>query len=137
MVQISKQRMGTLTLDGEPFEAQQRSVSIIPPEQSDDQPDEVLSGDPLEDEDPEVWKLGLTAIQDWENPTGFLKFTWDRHGEAVPFVWAPKGAGGPTYAGTVRLSAGLVGGEMNRRTESELEWTITSGKPAWTPAAGA
>lgn len=143
---VSKQKNGVFTLGpigtgedevpAEDFQCQQRNVRIITPEQGDDAIEEVLDGTPLEDEEGErPYKLGITAVQDFTNPAGFQKYCWDNDGKLVPFTWMPRGVSGPTFTGTVKVSAIGVGGEMNRRLDAEAEWSC-SAKPTWTPAAG-
>lgn len=136
-VTISKQKAGTFTLGATEFACQQKTITITPPEQSDDQPEEVLCGDVLPDDSKSIWKLEITAVQDFTDPDGFLKYTWDNDGTSVAFVWAPVATDGPSFTGTVLVSAAPVGGEVNRQLDSEISWTITSGKPIWTPAAPA
>lgn len=132
---VSKQKNGVFTVDGEAFACQQTNVRIVPPEQSDDAIEEVLDGTPLEGEDTEKpWKLAFTSIQDFENDEGLQVYSWDHEGEVVAFTWAPKGAGGPSYGGTVKVAALETGGDVNKRLSVEAEW-ILSAKPVRTPMA--
>lgn len=130
----SRQRNGLLTIDGLQFACQQRNVRIIPPEAGDEAVEEVLDGTALSGEDSErPWKLGVRSVQDFTNPEGFQKFSWDNAGELVPFTWEPSGATGPTYAGMVQVHELEVGGDVKVRLEVEAEWKLQA-KPSWTPA---
>lgn len=131
----SRQRNGTLTLDGVDYACQTRAVKITPPEQGDDVPDEVLCGDVLEAEDIKPWKLTITAIQDFADADGLVNVSWLQQGEKVPFLWAPQGGTGPTYGGTVALWPLEVGGDVNKRLESDAEWLLDA-KPTRTEAGG-
>ena len=132
----SRQRNGTLTLDGVDYACQARAVKITPPEQGDDTPDEVLCGDVLAAEDEKPWKLTITAIQDFEDVDGLINVSWIQQSEKVPFVWAPRGAaGGPSYTGTVTVWPLEVGGDVNKRLESDAEWVLDA-KPTRTEAGG-
>lgn len=139
---VSKQKNGVFTLtapNGEPvaFQCQQRNVRIVPPEVGDDAIEEVLDGTPLESEDQEKpWKLAFTAVQDFTNDEGFIVYSWDHQNEVNTFTWQPVGPTGPTYTGSVKVSALTVGGDINKRLDSEAEWPCT-GKPVRTPGSGA
>lgn len=132
---VSKQKNGVFTIDGEAFACQQTNVRIVPPEVGDDAIEEVLDGTPLEGEDSEKpWKLAFTSVQDFTNDEGLQTYSWEHESEVVAYSWAPRGAEGPTYSGTVKVSPLEVGGEINKRLSVEAEW-ILSGKPTRTPAA--
>lgn len=131
----SRQKNGVLTIDGEQFACQQRNVRVMPPGQSDDAVPEVLDGTPLsEDESAQAaWKLGFRSIQDFTNPEGLQKYSWDHSGEVVPCTWQPAGPTGPTYAGMIQVYALEVGGDVATRLEVEAEWKWQA-MPTWTPA---
>ena len=131
----SRQRKGTLTLDGTDFACQAKSVKIVPPEQGDDIPEEVLCGDPLTDDTEKPWKLEIVAIQDFADADGLVNTSWVQQGQDMPFVWQPQGATGPTYSGVVTIWPIQVGGEMVKRLESDASWRCAA-KPVRTEAAG-
>lgn len=132
-VTTSKLKSGTLTIDGVAFATQATNVRIVPPEQpSGDDTSEVLSGDPLPAESSDAsWKLAITAVQDFEDVAGFVNFTWVNEGEAVPFTWAPRGATGPSFAGTVTVWPVELGGDVAKRLTSDAEWKLDA-KPVRT-----
>lgn len=131
----SRQKNGALTLDATSFQTQARNVTIVPPKPPDN-PDMVLSGDPLAPEKADAWTLKVTAVQDFTNPEGFSAYTWNHEGERVPFVWQPVGATGPTYAGTVTVWPVEHGGDVGPRLEADAEWVMDA-KPTVTYPDGA
>jgi hypothetical protein len=125
----SKQKNGTLTINGVEYGCQTRNIKITPPDQPDDSSDEVLCGDLIPSDDAAAgWVLAITSIQDFTDPAGFTNYMYDNQGDAVPFVWKPTAAAHPTYTGTVIVWPAEVGGDVNKRLESEQELKLT-GKP--------
>lgn len=133
---VSKQKNGTLTLNGTEFGCQTRNVKIVPPDQPDDASEEVLCGDliPPDEGGDNAWKLSINSIQDFTDPAGLTKFLFDNQGEAHAFVWRPTGAAGISISGTVIIWPTEIGGDVNKRLEAEVEMSCQA-KPIWTPAA--
>jgi hypothetical protein len=130
----SKQKDGTLTIGGIEFGCQTRNIRIVPPDQPDDASDEVLCGDLIpSDDEASGWVLAITSIQDFTDPAGYTNYMYDNQGDAVAFTWKPTAAAFPTYAGTLIVWPAEVGGDVNKRLESEQELKLT-GKPARTDA---
>lgn len=125
----SKQKNGTLTIGGIEFGCQTRNVRIVPPDQPDDSSDEVLCGDLIPSDDEAAgWVLAITSIQDFTDPAGFTNYMFDNQGDTVPFVWKPTAAATPTWSGTLIVWPAEIGGDVNKRLESEQELRLT-GKP--------
>jgi hypothetical protein len=125
----SKQKNGLLTIDGVEYGCQARNIRIVPPDQPDDASDEVLCGDLIPSDDAAAgWVLAITSIQDFTDPDGFTNYMYDNQGDTVPFVWKPTAAAFPTYSGTLLVWPAEVGGDVNKRLESEQELKLT-GKP--------
>jgi hypothetical protein len=136
-VVVSKLKAGTLTVGGVSFACQATNVRLVPPEQPGaDKAEETLCGDPLPDEGDtgSVWSLRITAVQDFTDADGFSAYTWTHQGEELPYTWAPVGADGPSYAGTVTVWPVEIGGDVNRRLTADAEWRCTD-KPTRTEAA--
>lgn len=134
-VTTSKLKLGTLTLDGVSFATQATNVRLVPPDKpSGDDVGEVLSGDPLPPESEEKWTMAIEAVQDFTDAAGFVNFTWVNQGEVVAYVWAPQGASGPSFAGSVTVWPVELGGEVNKRLTTEAEWDCSE-KPVRTEAA--
>lgn len=124
----SRLKSGTLTLGGVAFATQATNVSIKP--DYDEQGDqlEVLSGDVLTPDEVGTYSLNITAIQDFDEPDGFVAFSWNNELEVVPYVWEPSGATGPSYSGQVKVKAVEVGGDVNKRLDTQVEWPC-EGRP--------
>lgn len=123
----SKQKDGTLTIGGIEFGCQTRNIRIVPPDQPDDASDEVLCGDLIpSDEEAAGWVLAITSIQDFVDPAGYTNYMFDHQGETQPFVWKPTAAAVPTWSGTVIVWPAEIGGDVNKRLESEQELRLTS-----------
>lgn len=130
----SKQKNGLLTIDGVEYGCQARNIRIVPPDQPDDASDEVLCGDLIPSDDAAAgWVLAITSIQDFTDPDGFTNYMYDNQGDTVPFTWKPTAAAFPTYTGTLLVWPAEVGGDVNKRLESEQELKLT-GKPVRTDA---
>lgn len=128
----SKLKSGTFTIGAASpgpqliVATQAANVRIIPNTSEDGDPLELLSGDVLAADATTEWQLAAGLIQDFTDPAGVIAYSWDHAGETVPFVWAPAGALGPSYAGNVVVRPLEVGGDVNKRLENELEWVITA-----------
>lgn len=131
---VSKLKDGSLTLGGIEFGCQTRNVRIAPPDQPDDATDEVLCGDLIpSDESSAGWVLAITSIGDFTDPAGLSNYLYDNEGDTVAFVWKPTAAAHPFWSGTLIVYPAEIGGDVNKRTEAELELKCT-GKPVRTDA---
>lgn len=120
----SRLRLGTLTIDGSPYATQATNVTLTPSTAEEGEALEVLSGDLILPDEVTTWSLSIAAIQDFDDETGFVAFTWESAGEVVPFVWAPSGASGTSYAGNVKVRAVEVGGDVNKRLTTSADWPL-------------
>jgi hypothetical protein len=133
-VKVSKLKTGTLTLDAVSFATQATNVRLVPPDQpKGNDVGEVLSGDPLPPETEDPWTMAIKAIQDFEDVAGFVNFTWVNQGENVAYTWAPMGATGPSFSGIVTVWPVELGGDVNKRLDTDAEWNLTA-KPTRTEA---
>lgn len=136
MIIESKLKNGTLTftVDAVPvsFASQATNVRITPSHDEDGDPVETLEGDVIGAEETRSDTLTIAAIQDFDDPAGFQSFSWDNDREAIPFTWKPN-ATGPTYAGTVKVRALEIGGDVNKRLTVDAEWPCV-GTVTRTPA---
>lgn len=130
----SKIKSGSLTFGGTAFSCQQTNVRVTPSYDSSGDAVETLCGDTLAEDETRSDALNITAIQDFTDPDGFISYTWEHDLETVAFVWKPTGVDGPTFAGSVKVKAAEVGGDVNKRLTSDLEWACV-GPVTWTPAA--
>lgn len=131
-VQRSKVKEGSLHLGGATpidLSCQPTNVRLTP---STDIGDEVetLCGDVLAGEIKTSWVLNGTSIQDFDDPAGFVAFSFNHDGENTDFTWQPN-IDGPTYTGTVRIAAQEIGGDVNAQLTSDFSWPM-GGKPTVT-----
>jgi len=76
-----------------------------------------------------AWHLKISAIQDFEDPVGFVNFLMDHALAELPFSWAPKGAtAAPIYAGTVQIVPIEVGGDVGVQVVTDVELPVV-GEP--------
>jgi hypothetical protein len=116
----SRLKAGTLTLDALPFATQATNVTLTPDVDEEGDRLEVLSGDALEPDDVESWVLHIEAIQDFDDPAGFVRFLFENAGTVVPYSWKPS-ATGDTWSGTVKVRASEIGGDVNTRLTTEVD----------------
>lgn len=120
----SRNKNGTLSLDGEAFETQSTSVALVPSFAEEGDRVEVLSGDTIEPDEVTSWSLNLGLIQDFEDSDGIIEFLRANAGEVVPFLWYPAGATVVKYAGDVRIRPTTIGGGVAVRLTSEVELPV-------------
>lgn len=118
----SRLKSGVLTIDAQAFATQATNVRLVP--RTDDQGDtlEVLSGDTITPDDTTTWSLVITAVQDFDDPAGFVNFAMTNAGDVVPYTWSPSGAAGVSYTGNVRVRPVEIGGDVNARLTTDAEW---------------
>lgn len=131
MITESKLKSGTLTLDALPFATQATNVRLTPDVDEQGDPLETLSGDSLGADEVTKWTLTVEAVQDFDDPAGFTRFCFENAGLAVPFSWKPN-AGATTFAGSVKVRALEIGGPVNTRNLSEVEFPCVGAvTPTW------
>lgn len=119
----SRLKAGTLTVDALPFATQATNVTLSPDTSEDGDALEVLSGDTVEPDDVTTWSLHIDAVQDFDDPAGFVAFTWENAGQIVPFTWKPN-ATGTSYAGDVKVRPVEVGGDVASRLTTSADWPV-------------
>lgn len=121
-------RKGVLTIDGKQFATQATNVRLVPDTDEVGDPLEVLSGDTVTAEDETSWTLVIEAVQDFDEPTGFVNYAMQNAGLVVSYVWTPNDAtgdavgAGVSYNGTVRVRPVEVGGDVAKRLTTSAEW---------------
>ena len=120
-------KSGTLTLDALPFATQATNVNLSPDTDEEGDALEVLSGDTIEPDDVTTWTLNITAIQDFDDPAGFVAFCLSNAGDVVPFVWKPNAAG-VSYGGTCKIRPVEIGGDVNARLTTAATFPVV-GEP--------
>ena len=131
----SKLRSGTLKLGpaGTQVEygCQATSVIIASSYKDDGDPVEVLCGAMLPAATTVSKSLKITAIQDFDDPTGLMVYLRDHELEEVEFSWQPN-PNADTATGRIQVRLGDWGGEVGKRITHQPEMPITS--LTWTPA---
>lgn len=130
----SRNKAGTLTLDGDPFATQATAVALVPSTDEEGDPVETLSGDTISADDVTTWTLNITAIQDFEDSDGLLEFLRANAGDVVTFDWKPGAAAVPHWSGTCKIRPTTIGGNVNERLTSEIVLPVETGPtPDYTP----
>ena len=131
----SKLRTGTLTLGTEAaaveFSCQATSVIIASSYKEDGEPVEVLCGDNLPAATTVAKSLKITAIQDFDNPAGLMRYLRDHELQEIDFSWLANPES-ETAVGLVQVRLGDWGGEVGKRLTTQPEMPITS--LSWEPA---
>lgn len=124
----SRLKSGTLTIDAISFATQATNVRLVPSTDEVGDPLEVLSGETVTAEDETSWSLVIEAVQDFDDPAGFVNFAMSNAGDVVPYVWQPNSPTGDalgmgvSYNGTVRVRPVEIGGDVNTRLTTGAEW---------------
>jgi hypothetical protein len=124
---------------GTDFSCQPSNVTITASASTSGDDIETLCGDKLLAETTLAWELDFTAIQDWSDPEGLVKYSWDMALETVYFLWVPNDTETVQISGEVQVQPLDLGGDVNTRITSDAAWPI-AGKPDWgthTPAGAA
>lgn len=116
----SRNKTGTLTLDGDAFATQATSVALVPSTDEVGDAVETLSGDTISPDDQTTWELQITAIQDFEDSDGLLEFLRANAGDIVTYDWKPTTASVPHWSGTVKVRPTTIGGNVNERLTSDI-----------------
>lgn len=122
----SRQFGGLLTLNALPFSKQMFSVELAPAVASEGERLELLNGNVLGADERTEWTLTVGAVQDFDDPLGFLEFCRANANETVPFVWEPNATDAPTFAGTLTVRAGKYGGATRIRLTSDVAFPVVT-----------
>lgn len=124
-IEDSRLKGGTLTLDLiATFAKQATSVTLTPSTETEGERVEALSGDTIEAEEKSTWALDIGAIQDFDDPLGFVEWSRLHAGEEVDFEWLPNATGAPTYAGVVKVRPVAIGGNVAERLATTASWPL-------------
>jgi hypothetical protein len=135
MIVESRVVKGVLTLGvtpGTDFSCQPTNIRVTPSYADDGDQVETLCGDVIPAGKKESWVLAGTAIQDFDDPDGFLAYCFENRMTTVPFEWQPNITGAPTWSGNVVIVALEEGGDVNVRITTDFEFDV-SGIPLRTP----
>lgn len=114
---------GTLTLGATDYGAQASNVRLVPDHNEEDGTPTL--GDPTPAPDITTsWTLSGAAIQDWEEPLGFVEFCRDNNNTNVTFSWVPNSGAGVTFSGTCKVKAIEIGGDVSVQNSSDFEFPV-------------
>jgi len=129
MIEDSRLKGGTLTLDAIAFAKQMTSVDLEPSVDTQGEALETLDGSQISPDEVTSWVLNLGAVQDFVDPAGFVEFARANAGEEVACAWTPNSDPDcPAYTCTVKVRAVRIGGEVNARLATTTAWPVV-GQP--------
>lgn len=121
----SKLWEGTLTIDGVGYACQAANVKITPKHNASGDTLFLLCGNELAPSTTRGNTLAISAVQDFDDPEGFVAMTWEKDLTDVPFTWEPNNVeGSVSYSGTVGVRAVEVGGDVRVRNMTSAEWDV-------------
>jgi hypothetical protein len=121
----SRLKVGTLTIDAVSFASQATNVTLTPSTDEEGDALEVLSGETITPDEVTSWVMAITAVQDFDDPAGFVAFALTNAGELVPYSWKPNDSVDcPTYSGNVRVRPVAIGGDVAKRNTTAASWPI-------------
>jgi hypothetical protein len=120
--------IGTPPLDGIEVAPQASSVKLTPTVNTEDGTPTLETPEPAPNSTI-AWALNVSAIQDFEDPVGFVNFLMDHALAELAFTWSPKGAtGAPIYSGTLQVVPIEIGGDVAVQTVTDVELPVV-GQP--------
>lgn len=124
---------GTLTLGTTEFGAQATNVRLVPTVEEIDGTPTLADPTPAPETQAPTWALEGTAIQDWEDTTGFVDYCRENSGTTVAFTWVPNtsGATDPTFTGNCVVKAIEIGGDVAVQLTSDFSFRVI-GQPTRT-----
>lgn len=125
-------KLGTPLVD---YGAQIANVTLTPAQDSNDGTPTLGDPDPLPDVT-ESWTLKGKAVQDFEDPDGFVSWAMDHALTSQAFEWTPNTDADVVYAGTVLVTSIEIGGDVSVQNASDFEWAV-DGTPTRTDPGAA
>ena len=132
---------GTLKLGPAPgpptteFSTQAAAVRLTPSVDSEDGTPTLAVPDPAPNSTVS-WALNVDAIQDFEEPAGFVNYLMDNALDEQLFEWVPLTPDGPSYAGTVQIVPIEIGGDVAVQVVTSVELPLV-GDPTRTDGTAA
>ncbi len=120
-------KLGTTAPDMISVEAQAATVELTPTVNSNDGTPTLETPEPAPDTSV-AWSLKISAIQDFEDPAGFVNFLMDHALAQLPFTWEPITGAAPTYSGEVQVVPIAIGGDVAVQTVTDVELPLV-GQP--------
>lgn len=74
-----------------------------------------------------TWTCVLAYAQDWSMANSLSRYLFDNEGKAVEATFRPKRGEGPSFAATVTITPGTIGGDVNATAVATV--TLGSDRP--------
>jgi hypothetical protein len=120
----SRQGPGLLTIGVPPagveVSTQASAVKLTPTVNSNDGTPTLATPDPAPETDV-AWSLNVSAIQDFEDPAGFVNWLMDNALGEFPFTWEPLTGAAPVYSGVLQVVPIEVGGDVAVQVVTDVE----------------
>lgn len=116
----SRQGPGTLLIGTLQIEAQASAVKLTPTANSEDGTPTLAVPEPAPNTTI-AWALNISAIQDFEDPAGFVNYLMDNALDEVPFEWEPLTGLAPKWSGVLQLVPIEIGGDVAVQTVTDVE----------------
>jgi hypothetical protein len=114
---------GTLSLGSKDFGVQISNVKLVPNHNTEDGTPTLGIPKPASMATT-TWSLTGTAIQDWEDAAGFVKYCFDNNNKEVAFDWVPNNGKAVKWSGKCVVLAIEFGGDVNKQNTSDWEFSL-------------
>lgn len=111
------------------------NVLLEPAQDSEDGTPTLGDPDPLP-EVSESWVLTGEAIQDFEDPLGFVNWCFDNALTVQPFEWVPNTDAGQKWTGDCLITSIPIGGDVSVQNTSKFEFAVQGTPVRVDPPAG-
>lgn len=81
-----------------------------------------------------TWVAQLTYAQDWETTNSLSRYLYENEGDEIAVVFRPRNGVGPSFAATLIVTPGAIGGTVNQFATASVTLACKA-KPVLTPAA--
>jgi hypothetical protein len=131
----SRQGVGVLMLGTKDYSAQISNVRLTPNHETEDGTKTLGFPNPAPLATT-TWTLAGSAIQDWEDKTGFVRYCIDNNNTETPFEWTPNNGKAFKATGRCQVLAVELGGEIDTQSTTDFEFTVI-GAITWDDTAPA
>lgn len=131
----SRQGVGVLMLGTKDYSAQISNVRLTPNHETEDGTKTLGFPHPAPLATT-TWTLAGSAIQDWEDKLGFVRFCIDNNNTEVPFEWTPNNGKAFHARGRCQVLAVELGGDIDVQATTDFEFAVV-GAITWDETAPA
>lgn len=87
--------------------------------------------DSFTDATPPTWACKIDYVQDWDTTDSFSRYLLANAGEAIVATFKPRSAGTPSFAATITLVPGPIGGQGGKYATSSVTLGSTTPVPTY------